>query len=568
MELKQSLNNISQNQSFQKNEFLCPECGQLPPEILNINVDNKIIEFLCKICGKKEYNAKFFCLREDLDNIIYYFKQEDRNEYYHYWFKEFRRNNESLTDKKDQLKKLISNNEFKKSKKIIKQKNEQLKKIIKFNEIIIETCEKYLNNYFHVKSLKNISISLGRENLRDSNDLKYLFTVFNNEIEFSEKAIAVFEKAIKVDIKREEENLFLSKKKINDENIKCLSLIKFNQLKEIDLSENEITSIELLCNMNLPFLKFLNLSYNKIKNIEPLSEINSRKLKFLFIQNNQIEDIHVFLNNDFPKLEILRLENNKIKENSNSFQNLINLYTRSNMILITREKEINEIKRRYNIEYNENMTNVEVEDIDEGDLMLRYLFIIFSHKNKNKIQKLKLSRNKIEEPSILNRIQFDFLEEFDLSSNNIKNLKFLKGMKAKNLKRLYLNNNYIKDLSPLYNIREYFPLLECINLGNNNFNPQEWNYEYFTSYINTSDEGNYVENDFNYNYNYFSVRCFYCNKICKENRNIYLYCYDCIKEFCRKCEEKHRQTNNMHTKIIKVNEKNYRCYRHYDEEDI
>ena len=102
-----------------------------------------------------------------MDNIIYYFKQEDRNEYYHYWFKEFRRNNESLTDKKDQLKKLISNNEFKKSKKIIKQKNEQLKKIIKFNEIIIETCERYPNNYFHVKSLKNISISLGRENLRD-----------------------------------------------------------------------------------------------------------------------------------------------------------------------------------------------------------------------------------------------------------------------------------------------------------------------------------------------------------------------------------------------------------------
>ena len=98
-------------------------------------------------------------------------------------------------------------------------------------------------------------------------------------------------------------------------------------------------------------------------------------------------------------------------------------------------------------------------------------------------------------------------------------------------------------------------------MDNNNFNPGESNYEYFTSY-----ERNYVENDFNYNY--FNAKCFYCNKICKENRNIYLYCYDCKKEFCRKCEEKHRETNNMHTKIIKVNEKNYRCYRHYDEEDI
>jgi hypothetical protein len=40
-----------------------------------------------------------------------------------------------------------------------------------------------------------------------------------------------------------------------------------------------------------------------------------------------------------------------------------------------------------------------------------------------------------------------------------------------------------------------------------------------------------------------------------------------IVEFCKKCEIKHRK-KNMHTKIIKVNEKNYRCYKHYDEEDL
>jgi len=212
------------------------------------------------------------------------------------------------------------------------------------------------------------------------------------------------------------------------------------------------------------------------------------------------------------------------------------------------------------------VNEVEVENIKEGDLMIKYLFIIFSHINGNKIRKLKLISNNIKDPSILNRIQFNFLEELDLSVNKITNLKFLKGMKAKNLKRLYLNNNYINDLTPLYNIKEYFPCLECINLDHNNFNPGESNYEYFTSYLNTSDERNYVENDFNYNY--FNAKCFYCNKICKENRNIYLYCYDCKKEFCRKCEEKHREINNMHAKIIKVNEKNYRCYKHYDEENI
>ena len=39
-------------------------------------------------------------------------------------------------------------------------------------------------------------------------------------------------------------------------------------------------------------------------------------------------------------------------------------------------------------------------------------------------------------------------------------------------------------------------------------------------------------------------------------------------EFCRKCEVKHREIKNMHTKIIKVNEKNYRCLEHYDKENF
>jgi len=198
---------------IKKNEFLCPECGQFSPEISKINIDNRRIEFLCKKCGKKEYRAKFFCLQVKLENIFYYFKPEDSNWNDQYWFKEFRRNNESLTNKKAQLKNLISNSEFKKSKKIIKQKNEQLKKIIKFNKIILEACERYLNNYFHINSLKNICYSLNRETYRDSNDLKYLFTVFNNEIEISDKAIKYFLDEKNIKIKRQEEYLILSKKK-------------------------------------------------------------------------------------------------------------------------------------------------------------------------------------------------------------------------------------------------------------------------------------------------------------------------------------------------------------------
>ena len=197
---------------------------------------------------------------------------------------------------------------------------------------------------FFLKSLKNISNSLEKEKLRDSNDLKFLLAAFNNEIEISDKAIEDFLDVKDILIQRQEENLILSNKKLNNENIKCISLIKFNQLKEIDLSENEISNIESFCNINLPFLEFLNLSSNEIENIEPLGEIYFKNLKYLFIQNNQIKNIKVFINSDFPILEILRLENNKINERSLPFQELLNLYCKSSNILIT---NINEIKRKF-----------------------------------------------------------------------------------------------------------------------------------------------------------------------------------------------------------------------------
>ena len=116
---------------------------------------------------------------------------------------------------------------------------------------------------------------------------------------------------------------------------------------------------------------------------------------------------------------------------------------------------------------------------------------------------------------------------------------------------------------------------------NNNFNPEEFLFNDVARYLKMkdidiicSDRKKYANFDFKAdivqpkqsenNCNYLNEKCFYYNKICKEKRNIYLYCYDCKTEFCRKCEIKHRETNNMHTKIIKVNEKNYRCLEHYD----
>ena len=461
---------------------MCPECHKLEPEILNINVDNKTIEFQCKICGGNEYKFEYFYKKNDSDDIIcYYFKPKEDHQGNKFWLKEYKKQNHSSKNNKNSLMEQISERDLKENKEIIKQKNEQLKKIIKFNEVIINTIECHQNNYVHLKNLKNICKLFEKENLRDSTDLKFVFISFNNEIEISNKAIDKFLDTKNVKIEREEENLFLSNKQINDENIKCLSIIKFNQLKDIDLSYNDITNIEPLSKVNLPFLEKLNLSFNKINNIKPLSEINLRKLKYLFIHNNQIEDIQVFIdfNSNFRELDILILDDNNIKEDSDSFKKLLAMY---NQIIIT-NKKIDEMKNHYNIKNNEDMEEIKVEGTEEGDSMLKNIFIIISYKKNSRIKKLKLAGNKIENPLILNRIQLNSLEELDLSSNNIKNLNFLKGIKANNLFNLFLDHNNINDLSLLYNINELFPCLKCISLKNNNFSFKESEFRTLIDYL-------------------------------------------------------------------------------------
>ena len=241
------------------------------------------MELKCKICSENGYSSEDFYNEENEDQTILSYsckpkpiegEIEDK-----FLLKEFRNETEELKVDKNSSNKIIPEDKLIESIKMIKLKNEQLKKIIQFNNLIIEASERSQNNYLHLKSLKNISSVLKKEKDRDSKDLKFLLTALNYENKASEKAIKkindfLIEQNEKETIGRQGESLLLNDKEINDDLIKTISQIKFNQLKEINLSGNKITNIEPLCYMSLPFLEYLNLSNNQIIDIKPLSEIS------------------------------------------------------------------------------------------------------------------------------------------------------------------------------------------------------------------------------------------------------------------------------------------------------
>jgi Leucine-rich repeat (LRR) protein len=260
-----------------------------------------------------------------------------------------------------------------------------------------------------------------------------------------------------------------------------MSQIKFDQLKEIDISQNKIKNIQPLKNMSLPFLKFLNLSYNEIQIIEPVTKINSKNLRYIFLQKNQIKDIETFIDSNFPSLKILRVEDNDINlENENDEE--IKKKRREALIKINNkypgrfiyksiEEQKKEFKDKYNLDISWDNENIDLYDTEGGNEMLKKLFLIITYNPENAIKKLTLRNIDIVDPSLLSRVNFNHLETLDLSVNSIIDLKFLLDMKAKNLKHLFLDYNKINDFNPLF--IENFPKLKLLLLNDNNFDSND-----------------------------------------------------------------------------------------------
>ena len=209
-----------------------------------------------------------------------------------------------------------------------------------------------------------------------------------------------------------------------------------------------------------------------------------------------------------------------------------------------------------------NIVSIDLHDLYGGDEMLKYLFLIITYKSKNGVKELVLRNNNLRDLSILSRINFNQLETLDLAVNEITNIKFLSDMKAKHLKYLYLNYNNLSSLYPLFNTN--FPNLVVLTLNNNNFNDD--NMKETLEYKDLKEKENenmIIQFDDSDLCLRNKICCYYCFEY---NKDILLYCYDCGREFCRKCEVKHREKNNGHTKLIKISEKENRYSEGYNGE--
>lgn len=364
--------------------------------------------------------------------------------------------------------------------KIIKEKNKILSDIIGFNNIILNAYDRFKDNFFHIMSIINVGKSIELENKRNSKELDVMIHSLEKSHKIQQQAIKGLHDKFKIDLNGNEQRLLLRRAHLFDEGLKLISKIKFQNLKDMNISANNIDNIEPFNNMNLPFLEFINLSQNNIREIRPLAELNSKKIKEIFLQENSIEDFSPLLKSEFPDLEILRIENNHFNNDLVEFKQLLKKYDKK-IIYISKTVE------QFNKKYSTCLFEYKKEIIDLGGLMdgndiIQELYLIINQEVK--IKKLNLHYNFITNASLLGRMNLRYLQTLDLSLNKISNLKFITEIKSPHLVHLFLNDNNIKDITPLIKVYDFyiyekdqqeqeniikhnFPNLELISLKNN-----------------------------------------------------------------------------------------------------
>lgn len=457
-------------QNIDKN---CPFCSEISEiKLLKFNSDGNII-FHCEN-EKIKYTGKF---KDFIEKKKEEFKKEPSD------YKE-------------------NNNEYDQT--TIQEKNKNLCRIIRFNQIILNTFDKITNNYYHIQNIINLVNSIEEEKNRDPE----IFESFVSEIENKRKeqnnakeSLNINNK-IKLDENYERVLLCPYEKKINeigDEGFSSISKIMFKQLKEIDVSCNNIKNIDCLYEMILPHLEYLDMSHNKIENIEPIAQLESKELKEICLQYNNINDIDPFNYSDFPNLKLLRIEENpfdktnlpkqfkkKIIYEVKTFEKFCKDYNvkvenkkpsnenQSNQN--NSQSNVNSSNQNDNLDINiEDVTKLNLIDKEAGVEILEDLFLILPKNNKLKM--LILRNNNIKDFSKLTRIPLFNLTSLDLALNEINNISFVTKLRTKKLKSLYLNHNNINNIHPLIlavdddnNKEKYLPDLKYLSLNKNKFN--------------------------------------------------------------------------------------------------
>ena len=347
-------------------QYLCPECKEVP-EFINIDYDKDYeIELACKahgeqklpietyfkkesdylyineICGKDKKTIQknykkclfdycpgcniFLCGACGLNHKhqTHFYKVNEMNSI---CLKHFKKYNKYCIDcqkhfcSEDEICTGHEIKEFKKpnskdietllnEKEILLKEKELIEYLIKLINTILQTYREHPNNYFHNINIDHLA-DIITTNRRNKNEREKLLSKIDN---LEKIALHYLNIKFKMDLTGNEVIIDLNGKNICNMDFALLSEISFKNAEYIKLRNNDISDIKPLGKLKYPKLKVLDLSYNKIEDISPFEEYskNEQKIETILLNNNKISNADIFKKKIFPFMKDINLDENKL----------------------------------------------------------------------------------------------------------------------------------------------------------------------------------------------------------------------------------------------------------------
>ena len=155
-------------------------------------------------------------------------------------------------------------------------------------------------------------------------ELKNVFDGIKKLDQVKNKLLDEFNKKYSTNIKLDDEKIDLTGKNIKNEGLRQFCRINLENIKELIITKNDITSIKCLYEANLNNLEILKADQNRINSIEILPYLKCFKLKKLILNDNKlcnIETLGKLL--EFNSLELIDLSNNYFDQKLESNQKII-----------------------------------------------------------------------------------------------------------------------------------------------------------------------------------------------------------------------------------------------------
>lgn len=347
-------------------QYLCPECKEIP-EILNIDYDKKfLMELFCKnhgkieipiedyfhkeskylyineICGKdgvtlqKNYKKSLFdfcpgcnfylcgacamihmhqsnfCKINEFNSLcIKHLKQYTKyciacNKHYC---------NEDDICNVHEIEELKCPNEsdiniLLNERENLLKKKELIEHLIKLINTLLETYIEHPGNFFHTININNMAEIIKTNHRNKINREALLSKVCNLE----KIALYYLNVKFKMELTGNEVKIDLNGKNIGNFDFGLLSQIPFKNAESINLSHNEISDLKPLEKLKFPQLKHLDLSFNKIEDLSPFKKYskNEQKIETILLNNNNISNADIFKEKRFQFIKDINLDENKL----------------------------------------------------------------------------------------------------------------------------------------------------------------------------------------------------------------------------------------------------------------